>query len=281
MTTDPVAVIGVGAMGKALLTRLRMLGKTVVAYDPAPAAQAAIAACGAAAAPSAAAAAHGAGVIHVIVASDGQAAAAILPPDGVLGGASSGALILLHSTVLPDTTLRLAEAAARTGVGLIDAPTSAVPQELAAGKGAFLVGGPAALVERARGHLLQLGDGLHHLGPLGAGNVAKLAQALINAGCRVVVSEALALVEAGGIDPRQFLELERATGTPAPASRWEHIFTIADGHASHRPSTNLFRKDIMLAAELAESFGLSAPLAKGTAETAVEWVRAWSRAPKG
>ena len=279
--TEHVALIGVGAMGKSLLKRLRALGSAVAAFDPSVAAQQAIVESGATVAPSAAEASRGARFVHVIVASDEQASEAIMAPAGVLGGAAPGTLILLHSTVLPETTRRLAEAAAKLGVDLIDAPTSAVPPEVAEGKGAFLVGGPAELIAKARAHLLQLGDDVHHLGPLGAGNVAKLAQALINAGCRVVVAEALALVEAGGVDPRQFLDLERATGTPAPASRWEHIFTIADGHASHRPSTNLFRKDIMLAAKLAERFGLAAPLAKGTAETAVEWVRGWSRAPKG
>ena len=54
-----------------------------------------------------------------------------------------------------------------------------------------MVGGPLVLVDRARGYLLTIGDAVHHYGPLGAGNVAKLARALISAGERVVIAKAL------------------------------------------------------------------------------------------
>ncbi len=274
--SDRVALIGVGAMGQALLHRLRAAGKEVRAFDASPAALQAAREGGATAAASPADAAHGAAYVHVIVASDDQTIEVTLAPDGVLAEAAAGTLVFLHGTILPATTQRIAEAAARKSVVVLDAPIAAVPKRLEQGDAAFLLGGPPALVEKARGYLLQLGAAVHHFGPLGAGNVAKLARALINAGERVLMAEMLAMLEAAGIDPRQFLEIERAAGRPSTLAQWDKNFVIENGHARHRPATNLFNKDVMLAAKLAEAYGLDAPLTQGAARTSARWVREWA-----
>ena len=272
-----VALIGVGAMGRALLSRLRTAGKEVHAYDIMPAAQQAAREGGAVVMPSPAAASRNAEYVHVVVASDDQTTEAMLGADGVLATAPPGTLVLLHSTVLPTTTRRIAEAAAKSNVDVIDAPITAVPRQLEAGKAAFMVGGPQSLIDKVHGYLLQLGEDVHHYGPLGAGNVAKLARAMLNAGERVLIAEVLAIVEAGGLDPRQFLQIENAAGRPSKLSLWEDIFIIENGHARHRPATNLFNKDVLLAAKLAESYELDAPMSQGAARTAKRWVAEWSK----
>lgn len=274
---EQVALIGVGAMGRALLLRLRAAGKEVQAYDIAPAAQQVARSGGAVVMPSPAAASRNAEYVHIIVASDDQTTQVVLGADGVLETAAPGTLILLHGTVLPATTRRIAEAAAKSKINVIDAPITAVPRQLEAGQAGFMVGGPQALIDEVRSYLLQLGDGVHHYGPLGAGNVAKLARAMLNAGERVLIAEVLATVEAGGLDPRQFLQIENAAGRPSKLSLWEDIFIIENGHARHRPATNLFNKDVLLAAKLAESYDLDAPMSQGAARTAKRWVAEWSK----
>jgi 3-hydroxyisobutyrate dehydrogenase-like beta-hydroxyacid dehydrogenase len=276
---DRVALIGVGAMGRALLVRLRAAGNEVQAYDVAPAALQAARDGGAAMAVSPAEAARNASYVHVMVASDDDTTQAMLGPDGVLAGATPGTLVFLHGTLLPATTQRIAAIAANNNVDVLDAPITAVPKRLEQGEAAFMVGGPQVLVDKARGYLLQLGDAVHYYGPLGAGNVAKIARALINAGERVVIAEALAILEAGGVDPRQFLQIESAADRPSKLSLWEDIFIIEDGHARHRPATNLFNKDILLAAELADGYRLDAPLTQGAARTAKRWVKEWADLP--
>lgn len=276
--SDRVALIGVGAMGQALLHRLRTAGKQVRAYDASPEALQAAREGGASAAASPADAAQGAAYVHVLVASDDQTIEVTLAPDGVLAEAAAGTLMLLHGTILPATTQRIAEAAAEKSVDVLDAPIAAVPNRLAQGSATFLLGGPPALVEKARGHLLQLGEAVHHFGPLGAGNVAKIARALINAGERVLLSEVLAILEAGGIDQRQFMAHELAAAR-SNLARWDRNFIIEDGHARHRPATNLFNKDVMLAAKLAETYEIDAPLTRGAARTAARWVQEWAKLP--
>ena len=198
-------------------------------------------------------------------------------PMEFLAGASRNTLVLLHSTIPPSATICIAEAAAKRGIEVLDAPITGVPQQLEAGELAFMLGGSLSAVERVRSHLLQLGNRVQHYGPLGSGNVAKLARAMLNAGERVLLAEVLAIVQAAGINPEDFLRNEAAETRPSALSHWEKLFTIENGKACPRPATNLFNKDVFLAAELAERQGLDAPLSQGAARTAKQWVEAWTK----
>jgi 3-hydroxyisobutyrate dehydrogenase-like beta-hydroxyacid dehydrogenase len=267
------ALIGIGAMGKALLGRLQQAGCTVRAYDIAAAGLEAARAAGAETLASPAEAARGAAFIHVIVASDQDVETACLGPGGVLEGAAPDAILFLHSTILPATTKRVAEAAVKREVAVLDATVTAVPARVADGAAVFLVGGDKALVDHVRPHLLSLGREVQHFGPLGAGNVAKLAKNMINAAERVLYDEALKLTEAGGIDARQFLETMQRADQGSFVLRWEKCFTVEGTHAEPRPATNLFNKDVQLAARFAEMSRLDLPIAQGAAATAVRWVK--------
>ncbi|HET7681183.1 MAG TPA: NAD(P)-dependent oxidoreductase [Xanthobacteraceae bacterium] len=273
--SDQVAVIGIGAMGLVLLKRLRMLGKEVRAYDVSPAAVQKARDAGGQAANSPADAARGVSHIHVIVPKDEHLVDVTLGPDGVLTQASPGTLLLLHSTVMPQTTRRIAEAAAQAKIDVLEATITGIPSRLELGKAQLLVGGPEPLVARSRDYLQKVIGPVNHFGPFGSANIAKLAAAFVSGANRVVLAEALAIVEAGGLDPEKFLNVLREVGAKLPAERWEEIFVIKDGHAWHRPSTNLFRKDVGLAAKLARELGIEAPVAQGVAQTAVRWVKEW------
>jgi 3-hydroxyisobutyrate dehydrogenase len=275
--TDTVALIGVGAMGRALLARLRLAGKAVRAFDVAEAGRAAARDAGAEAVTSAAEAARGATHIHVFVRTDDEMVDAILGPNGVLAGASAGAFLFLHSTILPATTRRIADAVEPKHLRLLDVPVTSVPVRVHAGDAVFLVGGPDDTVNAARPYLLALGRSLYHFGPLGAGNVAKLAKNLANAAERVLMDEVLRVVEAGGVDPRAFLEMAQAMDQGSLVSRWDKSFSVENGHATHRPASNLFNKDMKLAAEYAQSQHLDVPMTQSAAATGLKWSAAWER----
>jgi len=275
---EPVGLVGVGAMGTALLKRLVLAGRKVKAYDILDQRTAAAAKAGAEAAASPKAAAEGAQCTHVFVRTDDEVRDAVLGTDGVLEGASTGALVLLHSTIMPDTTKRIAEAAAARGVTVIDAPVTAIPRVVAAGDAVFLLGGGDDGVARAGAQLEALGKGVWHFGPTGAGNVAKIAKNFINAAERVVLAETLNMVEAGGLDVAKFLEMAVAEDGGSAISRWERAFELVGNHAEPRPASNLMNKDVRLAAELADAQGVSAPVAHGAADTAAIWVTGWEAA---
>ena len=279
--SETVALIGVGAMGKALLSRLRLANKKVRAYDVSEAGREAARANGAEVVGSAAEAAKGATHIHIFVRTDDQMIEATMGPNGVLTTATAGSLLILHPTVLPKTTLRVGDAAKAKRVKVLDVPITSVPAKVQAGEAAFLVGGDKDVADAARPYMLELGASFYYFGTLGSGNVAKLAKNFANAATRIVVDESLRLVESIGIDPKQFLDMMRDMDQGSLVATWEKTFNIANGHASHRPATNLFNKDLVLAAEYGESTGLDLPIAKGAAVTGLKWSALWERQKAG
>lgn len=277
---NPVGLVGVGKMGQALLHRLQLADISVKAYDIAEGAMAAARDGGAETAANAAEAARDVELVHVFVRTGDEVIEATLGTGGVLEGAAKGSILLLHSTVLPETTRRVAEAAAKQDMKVVDAPVTAVPRRVHAGEAEFLVGGAEDVVAVVRPHLQSLGKAVHHFGPLGTGNVAKLAKNLSNAVERVMLSEILAIVEAGGLDPQQFLAMARGLDAGSLIGNWEKAFNVEDGHVVPRPASNLLNKDCHLAADLADALGLEAPLTHGTSATAAKWVKGWEEAEK-
>lgn len=266
-----VGLIGVGAMGKALLARLRKAGYPVQAYDVAPPALQAARDAGATVAASGAAAAKGATYIHVFVRSDAEVIEAVLGRDGVLAGAGPGSVIFLHSTILPTTTKHVAEQAAARNVAVLDVPITSVPAKVLAGDAAFLMGGPDDVVAKVRGHLQSLGKTVYHFGPLGTGNVAKLVKNLTNGAERVLLAQAAMLAEAGGIDPRKMLDVIRTEEHGSTVQNWEKAVSVKDGHVSLNGGANIFNKDLPLAAALSKIYQLDLGVIREAADAGIRY----------
>lgn len=275
---ESVGLVGVGAMGQALLHRLNLAGVKVKAYDISDAGMVAARQLGAETVGSAAAASRGVEAVHLFVRTDAEEIDATLGSGGILEGADSGTILLLHSTVMPDTTYRVAEAAAKRGIAVIDAPVTSVPRHVQAGEGVFLVGGDPETVAWVRPHLERLGKHICCFGPLGSGNIAKIAKNQINAVERIAFAEVTAIVEAGGLNVQDFLDMAVATDNGSTTARWQRAFAITDNHAEPRPASNVLNKDIGLAADLAVCFGVQAPITQSAAATAKVWVAGWETA---
>lgn len=257
---EKVGIIGVGAMGSALLERLKLAGVQATAYDTYPPAREAAAEIGAGIAPSAAAVARSSTIIDVVVRTDEEVLDCTMGREGVLEGASPDTLVLLHSTILPQTTHRVAGAAKERKVHVIDACMSSVPAAVREGKLSFLVGGPSDLVERARPHLMRMGRRLLHMGPLGSGNAAKLIKNLVTGSEALIVHEAVQMGEAAGIPYREVLEMLRQLHAGSLVERWQKAFDPSGGNSTPRVGYNVFQKDIPLAADFGRHLGLDLPI---------------------
>ncbi len=178
---EKIGFVGTGAMGTALLSRLKLANIVATAFDIAPSAMEAARAEGAQTAASAKAAAQASTIIDVVVRTDQEVLDCTLGKDGILEGAAPGALLLLHSTIRPTTTKKVAEAAADKRVNVIDACMTAVPSVVGQGGLTFLVGGQKVFFDRAKPHLLAMAKDAVHMGPLGCGNVAKLFKNMVTA----------------------------------------------------------------------------------------------------
>lgn len=278
--TQTVALIGVGAMGSALLERLRLAQKQVRAYDIAALARTAAADAGAEIFASPAEAARSATMIHVFVRTDDEVLEAVCGKDGALAGAEPGAVLMLHSTILPGTTRLVADAAVEKHVRVLDVPITSVPARVRKGQAAFLVGGPNELVAEVRSYLETIGGVVYHFGPLGSGNVAKLAKNAMNAVERVMFAEMLRMAVTAGLDARRFLDMLRAEHHGSAVSDWEKVVTLKDSGPVMRPVTNLLNKDLPLAAEYARTINLDLPVTRQAAAEGQILIEAWTRSWK-
>ena len=258
-----VGLVGFGAIGSIFAEQLRTAGCRVLVFDVDPGAMERARAAGFEVADSPAGIAERCGIIDLIVRTDADVLAAVAGPRGIAERAQRGSTVIVHSTVSLPTTFQVAEVMQSRGAGLFDACPTEMPAGLRAGDNIFLAGGDTGLVERLRPHLLHMAKDVLHLGPLGAGNVAKMVKNLVIASERLIVREALLLGEAAGLHYLQALEMLRATsfGSGAPlAENWESAFDPAGAGPTLKPTSNLFQKDVPLAAELGRSHGLDLPV---------------------
>ena len=130
---------------------------------------------------------------------DGAATRSVILDHGVLDAVASGGIVIDMGSVDPGTDRMLAEEAGRRGLHYLDAPVSGGVVGAEAGTLSIFLGGDAGVAERAAPVLKAMGRP-HHLGPSGAGQIAKLANQVIVATTIGAVAEGLRLAEAGGCD---------------------------------------------------------------------------------
>jgi 3-hydroxyisobutyrate dehydrogenase-like beta-hydroxyacid dehydrogenase len=263
---EKIGFVGTGAMGTALLSRLKIAGVPSTAFDIVPQALEQAKKLGAKPAASAKEVAQASTLIDVVVRSDQEVLDCTLGDNGIFEGASPGTLVLLHSTIRPATTKQVAQAAADKRVYVIDACMTGVPSVVREGGLTFLVGGQKALFNRARPHLLNMAKDAVHMGPLGCGNVTKLVKNLVTASEALIVYEAIQIAKAAGIDYRSALELMKKTQSDSVLRRWETRFDLSGPELKFNSGANLYDKDVPLAAEVGKELGADIPVTEQLAK---------------
>jgi 3-hydroxyisobutyrate dehydrogenase len=185
---------------------------------------------------------------------------AYLGADGVLSAARRGTTLVDVSTIDPDTWREVAAAARAAGVDCLDAPVSGGPAEAGSGKLVFIVGGDAAVLERCRPVLLTLGTDIHHVGPLGSGQVVKIVNNVMSMGNVAVAAEAMVLGVKAGVDPQRLFDILSTSG-----GRSHHFLkrfpNVLAGDFTPHFSIALSRKDVSLALALAAKLEMPVPVA--------------------
>jgi 3-hydroxyisobutyrate dehydrogenase len=199
-----IGYVGVGLMGGPMVKRLLSLGYRVRGFDIVAAK---VAASGAASASSPADAAKGAELVLLNLPTTEAVEEAVFGKDGVSGALRAPQLVIDFSTIKVEKckafARRLREA---TGCGWIDAPVSGGPPASGSGTLTIMAGGEASEVERAQALFADISGRFTHMGPSGAGMVAKMLNQLI-VGCGyAVMAEAAVLAEQAGIDAARLPE---------------------------------------------------------------------------
>ncbi|HSQ12536.1 MAG TPA: NAD(P)-binding domain-containing protein [Candidatus Deferrimicrobium sp.] len=266
---ERVGMIGTGAMGLALLERLKLAGVGEVAcFDAYPPALAAASAMGFTPLASAAAVAARSTLIDIVVRTDQDMLDCMLGADGVIQAAVPGTLVLLHSSILPQTVKTVEAAARAKGIHIVDACMTGVPDTVRAGKLSFVVGGADEWVERAKPHLLKMSQEVFHMGPVGTGAVGKLIKNMLGGAETLIVHEAIQIGIAGGIPYPKALEMMRRIGHDSVLNRWQRTFDPSGNDPLPKSGRNVLNKDIPLVAELARLLKTDTPITEQLAAAA-------------
>ncbi|HEX6344354.1 2-hydroxy-3-oxopropionate reductase [Umezawaea sp.] len=205
MTT--IGFIGLGVMGSPMSGHLVAAGHRVTGFDLDAGSVAKLVEAGGTAATSVADAVSGADVVITMLPNHPQVEDVVLGEGGVLGLAASGTLLVDMSTIRPETSVAVAEAAAPKGIRVLDAPVSGGEAGARQASLSIMVGGGEADFAAARPVLDVLGKTVVHVGPHGAGQVVKAANQLVVGGVYALVAEAIVLLEASGVDAKAGLDV--------------------------------------------------------------------------
>jgi 3-hydroxyisobutyrate dehydrogenase-like beta-hydroxyacid dehydrogenase len=190
-----IGLAGLGNLGLPLAGTLVRAGWDLAVHDTVGERADPVVGLGAKAVPDAAALAER--DVLVLAVPDDAAVEQVL--DAYLAADRPGRAVVVHSTVLPQTATRLAEAAGARGVDLVDAPVSGGAERAESGTLTVMVGGADGAVARVRPLLDAVGDPVLHVGPVGAGAATKLAHQLTMFANLAGLYEAIDLAAAHGV----------------------------------------------------------------------------------
>ena len=247
--TGTVGVVGLGAMGRPIAEHLVDAGVTTAVLDTDRAVVDQVVSRGAKAAASLAEIASGSDVMIVVVPSDDDVRTVCLAADGLLAHARHGAVLVISASVRPDTCEEIADGARKRGVDVLDAALTGGVRGAEAGRINLLVGGDEDVLHRIRPVLDPWTVAVHHLGPLGAGQVGKTVNNLCHWAQVAIVHEALMLGQRLGVPPSK----ARAAVLDGPARSG----TLAE---IEQMRLTWWKKDIENAAAMAEEVGYDLPL---------------------
>lgn len=252
-----VAFLGIGLMGHPMARRLCEAGHALVAWNRSAAKADALVAFGARVAPTPGEAVRSADIVITML-ENGSVVQSVLFEQGTVACLKSGAIVVDMSSIKPDEARSHAQALAAKQVSHVDAPVSGGTVGAEAGTLAIMAGGEAADVERVAPVLSLLGR-LTHVGPHGAGQLAKLANQMIVGITIGAVAEALLLAARGGADMGKVREAIR--GGFAESRVLElHGQRMVDQDFAKRAAMAVQLKDMNNALDAAAGMGFDAPI---------------------
>jgi len=204
--TERIGFIGLGIMGRPMALNLLEAGFGLVVHSRSPGPVDALVAVGAERGANPEDVASRSDVVITMLPDTPDVELVLLGERGVVGGTRAGSLVIDMSTIRPLAAKDLAEAFEPRDVSMLDAPVSGGERGAIEGTLSIMVGGSATAFDRGRPILEVLGSNVVHVGPAGAGQVAKACNQLVVAATIQAVAEALVLAKKAGVDPARVRE---------------------------------------------------------------------------
>lgn len=216
MSKPRIAFFGLGLMGSGMARRLLANGFPLTVFNRNRDKAAPFAAEGAHVAASPREAAARADVMISMVADDVASRSMWLGENGAIAAAAPGVVCIECSTVTVGWIKELAAAADARNCEFLDAPVTGSRTHAASGELNFLVGGPAATLEKVRPVLAAMSKTITPLGPVGSGALLKLINNFVCGVQVAALAEAISMIERSGLDRARALEILTAGAPGSP-----------------------------------------------------------------
>lgn len=198
-----IGFIGLGIMGKPMSKNLLKAGYPLVVYDINPEAVDEICAAGAKKVFSPKEAAQNCDLLITMLPNSPHVSDVLFGENGAAEGMKSGMLYIDMSSINPLCSREISEKLIEKGIIMLDAPVSGGEPKAIDGTLSIMVGGPEKAFSNAVEVLKIMGASVVHVGEIGSGNIAKLANQVIVALNIAAVSEGLVLAAKAGADPEK------------------------------------------------------------------------------
>lgn len=261
MTKPRLGFIGLGLMGTAISLRLLDKGWPLTVWNLEPENVSPVVEAGATAASSSAAVAAASDIVLMCVLHTNAVEECVFGPNGIAKADVQGKVLIDHSTADPNRTREMAAKLRRDkGMAWIDAPVSGGPAAAREGTMTVMAGGEAADIEAVQPLMADLAANFTHMGPNGAGQMAKVINQAIVGTNYVVMAEALALAEASGIDAARLPQC--LAGGHADSTLLQQLYPRmqARDFAPPRAYARQLLKDMHAVGNTIEALGLNLPL---------------------
>ena len=198
-------------------------------------------------------------VVFTMITSSADVEAVALGEQGLIHGMAPGSVLVDCSTIAPDAARQMATTLATQGIYLLDAPVYGGAQGAIDASLAIMAGGESAVLARVRPLLECLGSRIVHVGPNGAGQVAKACNQMIMVAAIQAVAEAMRLAQASGLD---LAKVKQALSGGSAASRVLDVMgqRMVEGNFSAGIEARLHHKDFGLVLQAARKSGVPVPL---------------------
>jgi 3-hydroxyisobutyrate dehydrogenase len=185
---------------------------------------------------------------------------------GISEHARAGVLVIDTSTSHPDTTRRMLIKLNEVGMEFMDAPVSGGPKGAITGTMAMVIGASTKNFERAEPILTAMTGKRVHVGDVGAGHVAKIANNLFAAAHLLIAGEVTRMAAKAGVPTEQLLQGINAGSGRSFVTELNYPTWIMNDKFDSGFTMKLMRKDVRLSQDLIQALELDLPLAGKVAE---------------
>jgi 3-hydroxyisobutyrate dehydrogenase len=212
-----IGFIGLGHMGSRMARRLLDAGYSLGVYDRTQEHMEPLARAGARRATSPSELAAGSDIVISMLSNDEAVREVMFGDQDVLTGAKPGSILVDMSTVSPETSRAVRDAAGRCSVYVLDATVSGSTPLAEQGSLVIFVGGDNAAFQRCKPIFDVLGKSVYYMGPSGAGTTMKLVVNTLLGLEMQAIAEAIAFGEKAGLPKGELLDVLAQTAVIAPA----------------------------------------------------------------